>query len=360
MKLSLLAAASLLGAAAACALEPIVVAPDGEGFIAAETHTPFQPWGLNYGNAGRLMEDFWDADWETFAGDFAEMKQLGANVVRVHLQFGKFMSSAEAANPAALAQLTRLLRLAEETGLYLDVTGLASYRPADAPAWYDALDDGGRWAAQARFWSAIAKACTASPAVFCYDLMNEPIVAAARREAGQWRSGKLLGGYDFVQFITLDPPARTRAETGAEWIHRMREAIREQDKTHLITVGLLPWMPGWKHLSGFEPEIVAPELDFISVHIYPDSKKPEEAMESLSHFVIPGKPLVIEETFNLSCSPAELERFIVASRAHAVGWVGHYDGTTIAEYEAARRKGTLTVPQAAYLEFLRLFVRLKP
>lgn len=350
----------LLGVASAHALEPIAVAPDGQGFITAESHAPFQPWGLNYGHAGGLIEDFRDDDWPTLATDFVKMKQLGANVVRVHLQFGKFMSSAEEAKPASLAQLRRLLRLAEETGLYLDLTGLACYRPADVPPFYDALDEESRWAAQARFWSAVAETCAASPTIFCYDLMNEPIVPGERRAPGQWRSGQLLGDYDFVQFITLDPAGRGRAEIAAHWIHQMRMAIREHDRLHLITVGLLPWLPGWKHLSGFEPEKVAPEVDFLSVHIYPDSKKLPEAMESLGHFVVRDKPLVIEETFNLTCRPAELAQSLEASRSSAVGWLGLYDGSTIEEYEAAKRSGSLTAQQAAYLEFLRLFVRMRP
>ncbi|MCI0620569.1 MAG: hypothetical protein L0387_02680, partial [Acidobacteria bacterium] len=115
-------------------IERIRVAPDGRGFIIAKSGQPFRPWGMNYGNAGRLMEDFWDTDWETLAGDFRELKALGANVVRVHLQFGKFMRAPNEPNAGALKQLRRLLRLAEQTALRLDVTGLACYRPADVPA----------------------------------------------------------------------------------------------------------------------------------------------------------------------------------------------------------------------------------
>src|SRR5437763_11462145 len=74
-------------------MERIVVAPDARGFRTAESQQAFHPWGFNYGNQGRLMEDFWNDDWQTFAGDFREMKALGANVVRVHLQYGKFMSA---------------------------------------------------------------------------------------------------------------------------------------------------------------------------------------------------------------------------------------------------------------------------
>src|SRR5213593_772568 len=79
------------GAERAPRMECIVVAPDGRGFVTAESKQPFHPWGMNFGNAGRLMEDFWDTDWQTFAADFGKLKALGVNVVRVHLQFGKFM-----------------------------------------------------------------------------------------------------------------------------------------------------------------------------------------------------------------------------------------------------------------------------
>ena len=33
---------------------------------------------------------------------------------------------------------------------------------------------------QARFWQAVAARCAASPAVFCYDLMNEPVVPGGK------------------------------------------------------------------------------------------------------------------------------------------------------------------------------------
>ena len=144
-----------------------------------------------------------------------------------------------------------------------------------------------------------------------------------------------------------------------QWIRRMTDAIRQHDRAALITVGLLPWSRDWKFLSGFLPEKVGPELDLISVHLYPDSKKPGEALESLRHFAV-GKPVVIEETFPLSCSAAELEEFLRASREIVCGWIGHYDGYTVEEYDALERAGKLTINQTPYREWLRLFVRLKP
>lgn len=136
-------------ATSASALESVRVSPDGKSFVLAKSGTPFRVWGVNYdhdshGEHGRLLEDYWHDEWDTVVSDFREMKELGANVVRIHLQLGKFMSTADTANERSLAQLRRLLALAEETGLYLDITGLGCYHKADTPAWYDALDETAR------------------------------------------------------------------------------------------------------------------------------------------------------------------------------------------------------------------------
>ena len=48
------------------------------------------------------------------------------------------------------------MKLAEATGLYLDITGLGCYHKKDVPEWYDKLDESDRWAAQAKFWEAVA------------------------------------------------------------------------------------------------------------------------------------------------------------------------------------------------------------
>ncbi len=350
---------ALAGTTAAAELPRVIVAADSRGFVLADSKQPFHPLGFNYGNRGRLIEDFWTNDWAAVTRDFREMKKLGANVTRVHLQFGKFMDAPAKPNTVALVQLGKLVALANETGVYLDLTGLASYRPADVPKWYDALDDAGRWKAQADFWEAIAKQCAGNPAVFCFDLMNEPISPAGPRKPGGWRSGKLFGDYDFVQYIALEPAGRKREEVAKLWIRAMTTAIRQHDGQTLITVGQLPWVPKWGHLSGFLPEAVAPELDFVSVHIYPEKGRVPEALDGLKKFCV-GKPVVIEETFNLSCSSEEVLQFLRDSRAHACGWLGHYDGLTAADYDALKAAGKLTIPQAIWRAWLDVFCQFAP
>jgi hypothetical protein len=341
-------------------MEEVRVAKDGKGFVLAESGRRFVPWGFNYSTSKRLIEDYWEAEWPRVEKDFAEMKRMGATVVRVHLQFAKFMKGPAEADGAALERLGRLLDLAERTGLYLDVTGLGAYRKADVPAWYDALGEKDRWAAQAKFWEAVAERCARSPAVFCYDLMNEPIVPGDRRKDGDWYSGKPLGGVDYVQVDSNDPAGRAREDVAVAWVRAMTAAIRKHDPRRPVTVGLLPWVPKWGFLSGFVPERVGPEVDFVAVHVYPEAGKVDEAVAMLKRFVVPGKPLVVEETFSLACSAAELRRFLLASRGVACGWVGHYEGQSIEELEGLRAAGKLDVARGLMLEWLTLFREVGP
>lgn len=323
---------------------------DGKGTGFARQGKRFVPWGFNYDHDrdGRLLEDYWQEEWTTVEQDFREMKELGANVVRIHLQLGKFMDGPRKPNEQALQRLEKLVELSSRTGLYIDLTGLGCYHKKDVPKWYDALPKQDRWDVQARFWEAIAKRCADSPAIMCYDLMNEPVVAGGKRE--DWL-GPGFGGKHFVQFITLAPDKeRPRHVVAREWIAHLVKAIRKHDRRHLITVGLVDWSLDRKGLtSGFIPSEVSANLDFISVHLYPQKGKVEEAIQTLKGFDV-GKPIVIEETFPLKCSFEEFERFLDDSQGIAQGWIGFYWGKTPAELQ---KSGTL--PDAIMARYLEIF-----
>jgi len=333
-------------------LEWIQISSNKKSFVTSETQKKFVPWGFNYDHDrnGLLLEDYWNTDWKNVAADFDEMKQLGANVVRIHIQFGKFMSAPDQPREEALKKLRELLALAERTGLYLDLTGLGCYHKQDVPAWYDALNDQQRWEAQAHFWSAVAKQCAESPAIFCYDLMNEPVVHGGKKQGTDWL-GPGFGGKHFVQRITLSPAEKPRPEIAAAWIKTLVKAIRQEDSRHLITVGMVPWSLERKGLqSGFVPEKVGQELDFICVHLYPEKGNVAEAIETLKGFDI-GKPLVIEETFPLKSTPQEFEQFLLESRQYAAGWIGFYWGKTLQEYR--EEKTIRAALMAGWLEFFQ-------
>ncbi|MBN2476517.1 MAG: cellulase family glycosylhydrolase [Pirellulales bacterium] len=336
-------------------LEWIVPSEDKVHFVGEESGRRIVLWGVNYDHDddGRLLEDYWEPEWDTVVADFHEIQALGANVVRIHLQLARFMKTPQQPDENRLERLARLVRLAEQTGLYLDVTGLGCYHREDVPAWYDALDEAARWEVQARFWQAVADVCKASPAVCCYDLMNEPILPGNEPET-EWLAGEFGGKY-FVQRISLDLKGRTRTEVARDWVKRLASAIREIDDRHMITVGVIPWALTFKGAKPlFHSAEVGEPLDFVSVHFYPKKDDVESALEALRVYEV-GKPLVIEEMFPLGCSIEELEQFIDGSRKHADGWISFYWGKTIEENE---RTGDLK--GALIAQWLRCFRRQSP
>jgi len=333
----------------------IRVSKDGTHFSVGVANAPFTPWGVNYDHdrSSRLLEDYWREEWPTVVSDFEAIRALGANTVRIHLQVAAFMKSALEVNPESLAQLGRLLRLAETNRLYLDITGLACYRRKDVPKWYNDLDETERWNVQARFWEAVAQTCSGSPVVFCYDLMNEPIVTEDKQNR-DWTPGE-FAGMCFVQRLTLDFAGRTEKQIAKAWVDKLTGAIRKRDPRHLITVGAIPWALTWPTAKPlFYSKEVSPGLDFVSVHFYPKKGEIDKALTALAVYNI-GKPVVIEEMFPLNCSVAELDQFITESKSKqlAAGWIGFYWGKTISEYRESHRD----IADSITLEWLEYFAK---
>ena len=331
-------------------MQKIRISDDGKKFVLADSGKPFVPWGFNYlGTFGELVEESWATDWPRLEKDFREMRKLGANVVRIHLQFATYMKAPDEVDQAEIGRLRKMLDLAREHELYLDLTGLNCYRLKSVPAWYDALDEQERWAAQAAFWEAIAKACKDHRAVFCYDLMNEPVIGG-KAKAGEprWLGGE-LGGFYFVQRLCDTPGKRTSVEIAEAWVVKLRTAIRKHDPKTPITVGAIPWAQVWPNAKPlfYSPE-VGRHLDFVSIHVYPSKGEVAKAITAMTVYDI-GKPLVIEETFPMSCTLDEMKQFIDLSAERADGWISHYFGRTIEEHKkGAEPAGAISAPFFEY------------
>jgi hypothetical protein len=90
------------------------------------------------------------------------------------------------------------------------------------------------------------------------------------------------------------------------------------------------------------------------VHLYPKTGQLAEDLKTLKGFQI-GKPVVIEETFPLGCTAADLREFISRSRVSAAGWIGFYWGQTPSELSKSTNMGdTLTAA------WLKLFKEMNP
>lgn len=341
--------AGCAGPAPPPAAERIAVAPGGKGFLLQPSGKPWVPWGVNYDHDidFRLLEEYWDLDWKRVVEDFREIGDLGCTVVRVHLQFGRFMKSPGQPNEENLGRLSKLLELAESLGLYLDLTGLGTYRKEDAPLWYLNAPEKDRWAMQARFWEGVAAACAPSPAVFCYTLMNEPV---SPPQASEDLLGAALGGLHYVERLTRDPAGRSRPEITNQWMSGLISAIRRKDPARLITCGMffLFEVPTGLTLGPDPKEIGAP-LDFLCVHLYPKEKEVDRSIDLLKTLTAAGKPVVIQEMFALNCGLPAFRDFLEKTKGLASGWISFYWGRTIDEYRATKKiDGAL---MASWLEF---------
>jgi hypothetical protein len=332
--------------ARAAEMETVKIAPDNKGFIVSPSGTRYVPWGHNYASVDILERLAKNP--ERVEREFAEMKAAGTTVARIHPEMPRILTGPDKVDPQALDQLKKLLQIAEKSGIHLKITGLACYRIKDRAAWYDSLAEQERWKAQAFFWETIAQTCAKSPAVFAYDLVNEP--AAAGKLSDGWYTGR-MGDVEFCQRLSLDPGERNGDDIFREWTKRMVAAIRKHDQTHLVTMGMLPFPGAYK--------VAAEQLDFVSPHLYPKAGKVDDEIKLLQQFDW-GKPIVIGETFPLSCGADDERDFLLKSRKFAHGWIGHWPEESPAELAELKKTGKATIHNAIWLSWVELFNDIGP
>ncbi len=327
-------------------LETVKVAADKKGFVLHPSGKRYVPWGHNYASVDilqRLAEDP-----ERVEREFAEMKAAGTTVARIHPELPRILTGPKEVDAKGVDGIKRLLRIGEKSGVHLKITGLANYRIKDRVAWYDKLPEKDRWHAQAFFWENIARTCAESPAVFAYDLVNEP-GAVGKPEDG-WYLGR-MGDVEFCQRLSLTPGERNGDDIFREWTKLMVASIRKHDPTHLITMGMLPFPGAYK--------TAAEQLDFVSPHLYPKTGKVDEEIALLKQYDW-GKPIVIGETFPLSCGPDDERDFLLKSRPFAQGWIGHWPDESPAELAELKKTDKATIQNAIWLSWVELFKELGP
>lgn len=327
-------------------LETVTVAADKRGFVLRPSGKRYVPWGHNYASVDILLRLAEDP--ERVKREFAEMKAAGTTVARIHPELPRILSGPQAVDAKGIDGIKQLLTIAEKAGIHLKITGLANYRIKDRVAWYDKLPEQDRWHAQAFFWATIARICADSPAVFAYDLVNEP--GAVGKPTDGWYLGR-MGDVEFCQRLSLNPGERNGDDIFREWTKLMVAAIRKHDSTHLITMGMLPFPGAYK--------TAAEQLDFVSPHLYPKTGKVDEEIALLKKFDW-GKPIVIGETFPLSCSAVDERDFLLKSRELAHGWIGHWPDESPAELAELKKTGKATIQNAIWLSWVELFKEIGP
>jgi hypothetical protein len=108
------------------------------------------------------------------------MASRNATLWRIFPQFQDVLAGPATVNTSGIAVLTQALDMAHKHGIQVTVTGLSDFVPARNPAWLNRLGEAEDsesliTAASAVWWGALATAWKGHPAVFSFDLMNEPV-----------------------------------------------------------------------------------------------------------------------------------------------------------------------------------------
>jgi hypothetical protein len=283
-------------------LPRIQVAPDGRGFT-TELGQPFVPMGVSYfrpgtGWAPQVWKQF---DPEATRRDFARLRELGANCVRVFLSYGSFYSDPGSLRPEGLEKFDRFLELAEAAGIYVHPTGPDHWEGMPDWAKGDRYADPKALEAVEQFWALFAARYKGRNAIFAYDLLNEPEIRwdtpALRARWDPWVKKRYPSTAEALAAwgVTGKPPEagglpvpprdaasgrhladyqRFREDVAEEWLQRQVRAIRHADATALVTVGLIQWsvpvnLAGPFQYAAFRPARVAPWVDFLELHFYP-------------------------------------------------------------------------------------------
>ena len=301
----------------AAPLPKITVDRAGGGFVA--NGKPFVPMGVSYyrpgtGWAPQVWKQF---DAQATQRDFARMKGLGVNCVRVFLSFGSFYNEVGLLDTNGLAKFDQFLAMAEAAGIYVHPTGPDLWE--GAPHWpVGGIGDEKAVAALEEFWKLFAARYRGRSVIFAYDLRNEPAVGwddlGAQWNAWRQQETSIPDQIDAPNDAGLLAFQDFREHLADEWTRRQSAAIKGVDPDALMTVGMIQWsvpalLPGRvSYYSGFRAQRQARYLDFLEIHFYPladggykylDSESETRNLAYLESVVReaeqPGKPLVLAE-----------------------------------------------------------------
>ncbi len=292
-------------------MQLIETGSDGHGFVESDSGYPYIVFGTNYydphtGWAPKIWRRF---DAENVRRHFQVMSTLGVNCARIFLTAGSFQPNAETIDEQSLRKLDTLIKIASETGIRLLLTGpdhwegLPSYWKPDRFAGEAALQ------ALEHFWEVVGRRYRGEPAIFAWDLLNEPHLPWfvehwrphwnnwLQKKYGSWESLKVSWDDELTEgerwgkvAVPENKPDSGnprlhdwqlfREHLADEWVRRQVEALRRADPTHLITVGYIQWsyplirMGNPSRYSAFNPHRQARWFDFVTIHFYPTLGNP--------------------------------------------------------------------------------------
>ena len=166
------------------------------------------------------------------------------------------------------------------------------------------------------------------------------MIGKPKKNGHEWLGGE-LGGFHFVQRISLRGDGHKAIDIAADWVDTLVQSIRRHDQETLTTVGVIPWSFVWPNAKPVcYSQKTLNRLDFVSIHVYPTSGRLEKDVQALAAYRL-GRPVVLEELFPMKCSVEELDQFIDTWQENIDGWIAHYFGYSAKEHRAGASPGPL-------------------
>ena len=297
--------------------------------------------GVNYWPRRKAM-GWWSAfDRGEVRDEFALVRDLGLDVVRVFLLWDDWQPTPERVSPTALRDLGSVLDAAADAGLGLDVTFFTGHMsgPNWAPGWLlrDGPPEPGPTPRTVVSGGRRVRAAYRNPfhdevALRASETLLRTVVGAYHDHPGVW-----LWNLGNEPDLFAWPRS---AAAGRAWVRRMRGVIRELDPHHPVTCGL--HVPSLAEDNGLRASDVFAETDVAVMHAYP--MYTDWAREPLDPDVVPftcalvsaltGKPTLMEEWGGCTAPPGE--------PSHVARWA--FDGVERRQFMAAEED------LAAYVE----------
>lgn len=270
--------------------------------------TPFI-LGVNYFPRRKAM--YW---WSNFdAGEvreeFALIRELGMNIVRIFLLWEDFQPSPDTVSTTALNHLIEVCDIASDTGLKLDVTFFTGHMsgPNWSPDWL--LNDKDTMMPRpvvtkgVASWRGYRNPFTDPIALAAEKLQLQTVIGALHDHPAIWMWN--LGN---EPDLFAHPP---NAAAGSAWVQQMTDVIRACDPVHPITFGL--HSDSLLFNNGLRVDQVYAHTDVAVMHAYPMyhewAKSPTDTdfvpFTCALTAALSGKPVLMEEFGGATALPGQ-------------------------------------------------------
>jgi len=334
----------------------IKVRPDKKNFIESESGEKFIPFGLNYIDPHCWEQNTEPHPWrgphpwlnfnpQRIEKDFERMSNIGINIVRISITANSFIIQDKKQLESNLKKLDYVIKIAKDYGIRLILSNFLEWEGYSEnwtcnedkiTQYYDSIPQ----KKLVNLCKLLGERYCDEPTIFSYSLQNEAMIPwnipvelwikwlkiKYKNNLVELKSS--WNDYNIIDWtnITIPPDIDNRDNNklydyqlfrewlSYKWLREQVSAIRSVDKNHMISLGNIQWNTPlyrkWEPIPsgyvGFDPHVIGPLLDYISIHWYPCKPdfiktfrefipKALVYMEETLKYNSIGKPLVVEE-----------------------------------------------------------------